>query len=461
MEVKHAVFFLGLVFVLTIGRAFCRRSGQLRDVCAFLLVFGTTQTGFIDINFMSREWYRGTTRGIEASWLDLIWILLLLSLPPKRDRTHWLPGLGPMLVFLGYNALVVAYSDPAIFGIFELSKMVRQLGVFITMNRFVRSERDIGILIWALVLAIDYEFVTALRQRFIGHVPRVPGTLAHANSLSMYELISIPVLIAVSTAKTTPRMRYVSAATGLLGMATLLFTVSRNGILTLVLIGFFLAVACGSFRGLTLKHVFLGTMLSGIILLLLGMTYGDFKSRFEAEGFDKEYGGKVWEGRGAYLVQAKGIVEREPFGCGLNNWSWCVSNRYGPIAEQYYIPYLSADVASPRRKHRRHAHIDGAHAAPAHSLYAITLGETGWLGVILLGVVWIRWFWVAARFLLLRSSTLSSRFCTGVCGALIGAFCQSFSEWEVRQTPLAFLLHMLLGAAAATHTTNSTKPHSF
>lgn len=458
MESKHAIFLLGLVLVLTVGRAFCRRHAPLRDLCAFLLVFGTTRTDFIDINFMSREWYRGTTRGIEASWLDLIWILLLSSLPRTKTRARWLPGLAPMLVFLGYNTLVVLFSDPVIFGLFELSKMVRQLGVFITMYRFVQSEEHYTVLVWALVCAIDYEFITALRQRLMHHVLRVPGTLAHANSLSMYELISIPILIATATAKTSARLRWACAITGLLGTATLLFTVSRNGVLTLAIIGAFLLISCGSLRALTPKHVFMGTMISGLVGVLLALSYGDFKSRFEAEGFDKEYRGKVWEGRGAYLVQAKGIAEREPFGCGLNNWSWCVSNHYGPIAEQYYIPYFSPDAPSPRRKHRRHAHIDGAHAAPAHSLYAITLGETGRLGVALLGIVWIRWFMVAGRFLFARSTNIRARFCTGVCGALIGAFCQSFSEWEIRQTPLAFLLYIFLGAAAS-HSSISTAKH--
>src|SRR5262245_24150892 len=128
---------MAFAFVLTVGRALCVRSARLRDACAFLLVFGTTGTDLLDINFLSREWYRGTTRGIELSWLDLIWIPLLLSLPRKEQRRAWPPAFGPMLVFFVYNALVVACSEPMLFGIFELSKMLRQLCVFVTMARYV------------------------------------------------------------------------------------------------------------------------------------------------------------------------------------------------------------------------------------------------------------------------------------------------------------------------------------
>ena len=451
MQTSHAIFLVGLVLVLTVGRFMCNRDARLRDACAFMIVFGTTSTSVIDINFLSREWYRGTTCGIEVSWVDLLWILLLTSLPRNKGRSAWLPALGPMLVFFGYNALIVAYSEPALFGIFELSKMLRQLGLFVTIARYVNSDRELSIIAWALAVAVGYEFLWALRCRFMWHQPRVQGTLAHANSLSMYELMSIPLLAAVFASDASARLRKACGVAAILGTVTLLFTVSRNGILTLTALLCFIAFACGSLRGLTMRHVYMIGCVAVVLGIFVAMTYGDFKARFDAEGFDKEYRGKVWEGRGAYLIQARGIVEREPFGCGLNNWSWCVSNRFGPIVEQYYVPYVGTDAPPPRRRHRRHAHIDNPHAAPAHSLYAITLGETGWPGVVLFGVVWARWFTMTGTFFFGRTSALRSRFGIGVLGSVIGAFGQSFSEWEVRQTPLAFLLHILLGAIAGVH----------
>jgi len=373
---------------------------------------------------------------------------------PRNKQPRWqLPALPAMLVFLAYNLLVVVFSEPSIFGVFELSKMVRQLCVFLTIARYVESDRELRILTWAVVATVGYEWLSSLRGRFLLGLPRAQGTVGHANTLSMYELMTIPVLVTVSVSNAESTLRRACAASALFGVATLLFTVSRNGVLTLSCVGVFLLFACGSLKRLRLRHAFVGAMIAGFISLFVAMTYGQFKARFEAEGFEKEYGGKVYEGRGAYLIQAKGIAEQEPFGCGLNNWSWCVSDRYGPIVEQYYIPYGSTDKPPPRRRLRRHAHIDDPQAAPAHSLYAITLGELGYPGVVLFGLVWARWFWTAASFLRGQSSALASRFGVGVLGSLIGAFCQSFSEWEVRQTNLAFMLHILLGAVAASKLT--------
>ena len=38
-------------------------------------------TEYVDVNFVSRDWYRGTTRGFEVSFVDV----LSLSLLAERD----------------------------------------------------------------------------------------------------------------------------------------------------------------------------------------------------------------------------------------------------------------------------------------------------------------------------------------------------------------------------------------
>jgi hypothetical protein len=118
----------------------------------------------------------------------------------------------------------------------------------------------------------------------------------------------------------------------------------------------------------------------------------------------------------------------------------------------YYIPYTDPDEPLPEEQRvPAGSNVDAPQAPPGHSLYAITLGETGWPGVLLCGMVWLRWMQLTGSFLFRRSAAFLSRFGVGVFLGLMGAFAQSFSEWEIRQTPLLFLLHILLGAAAAAY----------
>lgn len=451
METKHAIFLLGLLLAIAASRLYVRHHRWARDACAFLLLFGTAHADKVAVNFLSREWYRGTTRGIEVCWLDLLGVMLLLALPrPRRPRP--LPAsLGFMLLFVGYNALIVAFSDPALFGVFELSKMIRMVLLFYTVSRYVEGDHELVVFSWALCAAVSYEFISALRGRLVWGNSRCCGTLPHANSLSMYDLMAVPVLASVAASDAPSRLRRACSLCCLLGAGTVLLTISRNGVVTLSLLLVFIALVCGVFKNITLGKALTGLCVAAFLAGFVGLTYNDFKTRFENETLEKEYSGRIWEGRGVYLALAHIIVDDQTFGCGLNNWSWCVSNRYGPEVQQFYIPYMGTDAKPPMRRVMRHAHIDAQQAPPAHSLYAITLGETGWPGVVLIALMWIRWLFLGAHFLFVRSSSLRSRFGMGVLGSIIGASCQSFSEWEIRQTPLAIMLHILLGAAATAY----------
>jgi hypothetical protein len=104
--------------------------------------------------------------------------------------------------------------------------------------------------------------------------------------------------------------------------------------------------------------------------------------------------------------------------------------------------------------------VDDPQAAPAHSLYAITLGETGWAGVVLFALLWLRWYHMTWSFVVRRDRSLRSRFAVGTFFSLVGACSQSFTEWAYRQTPLLFTLHILLGAAAALYPVRPSAPRA-
>lgn len=448
METKHVLFLAGLLTVVPVGAWLASRRPWLRDACAFVLTMGTINPELLDINFVSREWYRGTTRGFEVGWLDVLWMILLASQPRRRPgRGAEVPAsLSLMLLFFAWSALSVATSTPQLFGLFELSKMLRAILLFVAVAHYIRGDRELRIIVSALGAAAVYEFFATIHSRVVLKHARADGTFAHPNSLSMYNLMVVPPLLAVALSDEGRRLRRLCAAGALLGSLSVVFTISRTGIVTLLALLLGVGALCGSFK-ITARKV----AGAAVVLALAGVaaykTSGDFERRFTESG--DEYGGKVYEGRGAYLHLASLIVQHEPGGCGLNNWSWCVSNRYGPMLQQHFIPYVDTDSRPPRRPLRRDAHVDDPQAAPAHSLYAITLGETGWVGVVLFALLWLRWYQMTGSFLFRRDRSLRSRFGVGAFFGLLGAFSQSFTEWAYRQTPLLFTLYILLGAAAA------------
>jgi hypothetical protein len=451
MELKHVVFFLALFLAVPLATALARKREWLRDACMLALVIGTTRFDLQAINFISREWYRGTTRGIEICWLDLLWLILLASDPAPIKKGSRLPrGLVPMLVFTAYNALNVLISTPHLFGVFELSKMIRALMLFWTVALFIKSERELRVVTWGIAGAVIYEWAATVHSRVVLYHPRADGTLAHPNAVSMYNLIFVPVLLAVGLSDVEPRLRRTCAVAAVLGTTSVVFTISRTGIAMMIVLLLLVGVTCGSFK-VTAKKIGGAVAVAAVVGVALFLTWGDLSARFEDSDLEREYSGKVYEGRGAYINLAGMIVDEDFFGCGLNNWSYWVSNTYGAQAELHYIPYVGTDAPPPVAKLRKEAHVDSLQAPPAHSLYAITLGETGWPGVVLFGVVWLYWAHMTGSFFFKRSPAFLSRFGVGAFAGLVGAFGQSFSEWAFRETSILFAVHILLGAAAAAY----------
>src|ERR1700684_712432 len=70
-------------------------SQRVRDLFFILVVFFSPMIERCDVNFVSREWYRGTSRGFEVSVLDILTFSLLAAtvLRPREgeSRGFW-PG---------------------------------------------------------------------------------------------------------------------------------------------------------------------------------------------------------------------------------------------------------------------------------------------------------------------------------------------------------------------------------
>ena len=161
-EYKNLIGLTLLPMAILAGIAATCLSRRLRDLFFFLLVVLTPMTQGLDVNFLSREWYRGTTRGFEFSLMDILSLSILFSslLRPHRgqSRWYWPASLGWMLLFFFYACFSVAISDPKLFGLFELTKMLRGIIVFLAAALFIRTNRELGLLAVALGCALALLF---------------------------------------------------------------------------------------------------------------------------------------------------------------------------------------------------------------------------------------------------------------------------------------------------------------
>src|SRR5258706_8797712 len=112
METKHIIALLVFLAVGSTGLFLTLVSQRMRDAALFLVTFGAVITDRMDVNFLGEFWYRGTSRGIEVSLIDLAaWGLLIATVLLPRyggGRWYWPAGFGLMTLYFVYCGLSVA-----------------------------------------------------------------------------------------------------------------------------------------------------------------------------------------------------------------------------------------------------------------------------------------------------------------------------------------------------------------
>jgi hypothetical protein len=426
-------------------------SQRVRDLFFVLLVFLGPMIERLDINFVSREWYRGTSRGFEVSVLDILALSLLVSavLRPRQgeSRVYWPASLFPMLLLFFYACFNVAVNDPRLFGYFELFKMTRGLVLVLAVAFYLRSERELRLLVFSLAALVCYEGLLALKQRYLDGLHRVPGTIDDSNSLSVFVCMTAPVLVAAVNSRLPAVTRGLCAAgIALAGVAEVL-TISRAGVIILALTLAGAALATTSFQ-MTPKKIAICFLVIAGAGGLAAKSWHTLKERFKSSTLEEEYGNHHNLGRGYYLRVAQAMVAEHWLGVGLNNWSYWASNLYGPKLGYRFVPYKGTDK-EPSDIIPSGSNVDEAQAAPAHCLAALTAGELGIPGLFFFVWLWLRWFQMGASFLWQRTPDPLRRIGVGIFFGFLGIFLQSLTEWVFRQSPIYYVFHVLLGALAA------------
>src|SRR6185312_11020127 len=335
-----------------------------------------------------------------------------------------------------------ASSDPKLSGLFALSKMVRGVIFFLAAAMFIRSEREVGILVLALCCAVCFEGLIALKQSIGGYL-RVPGTLDDPNSLSMYLCMVTPIFVAAANSTLPKFIKAFCIVSIIAAGCTILLTVSRAGIPIFAFVVILTTFMCMSSR-ITIKKVAGAALITLCIGGLLFKSWDLLETRYTTDSLKREYtDASAFESRGYYLRLAGLIMHEHFYGVGLNNWSYWVSKKYGaeigPAYSDYDELYYTPTKFRPNR----------TYAAPAHSLAALTVGELGIPGLLLFALVWLRWFQMGLPFLWPRVPNTTRRLGVGIFFGTMGIFLQSITEWVYHQTHIFLTFHIMLGTLAA------------
>jgi hypothetical protein len=269
-----------------------------------------------------------------------------------------------------------------------------------------------------------------------------------SNSLSMYLCTTAPVFVAVLTSRFPIYLKALGAMAIALAFVGVILTISRAGLMAILIMLFAAAVTTVSYR-ITFRRVIIVLLVFAGIGGALAKSWKTVGERFKHDSLKKEYSSKRHEqNRGYYIHIALAIANDSWFGVGPNNWSYLVSNKYGPRLGWHFVPYMDLDQA-PSQIVPPGRDIDEPQAAPAHSLAALTVGEMGFGGFAIFALLWLRWLLMGASFLWPRTPDPMRRMGVGIFFGMCGTSLQSFTEWVFHQSPIFFTFHIMVGVLAS------------
>src|SRR5262249_8571034 len=129
----------------------------------------------------------------------------------------------------------------------------------------------------------------------------------------------------------------------LLAVLAEVLTISRAGVVSMATVLLGTTLATMSWKITARKFIITAVVIVGVSGIA-AKSWKTLQARFSESNLAQEYGKKKNMGRGYYIRIAEAIAEDNWLGVGLNNWSFWVSNKYGPKLGYKFVPYRGTDT---------------------------------------------------------------------------------------------------------------------
>lgn len=437
-------FFFGLPLTVLAGLLW----QPLRHILVIAICYTLCYPNTFNINLFSREMYRMSTRGIEIGVIDICMLALLfiLMIRPQHGRFRWCP---PMTKTCALFILISIFSwmltsgnipvpniaidmyakrgitfyknfETSLYPSFEISKLLRGALLFWSIINYVRTEKELQILISGLLTVAFLIAYEALSARYIHHHHRISATLGHPNSLGTFMAMMGTVMFGFTLCGknllSSTRFAMATAAC----MVSVLLTISR-GALSAFVMGVWIDVSALLHRYFNFKNMtllFIGSLMAlGLFYIAADTITNRFVGQQDAVS-DIQY-------RGMYNKEAKLMAKEHPLGIGLGNFSAYSWLEYG------------------RRVGLK------SYGTQAHNLWYLTLGEVGYPGLIAFIAYWLRFAALALPFLFRRRNGLFYAAAAASTAAVMIGHIQFMLQLSYRQTTIYLLTQILMGVVVA------------
>ena len=418
---KWIIFFTALLIGVPVGIVLSDRYRKFEYFVLFLIVFFTAQN--IDINFVSREWIRGTSRGFSIGLIDLA-TMIFFALVIKRKNHHKIkiipPGTVLYFLYFFFSAISIFNSANALMSFFELWNIFRMYLFYWVMYNYLRNYKNLSLIMKFISVVVLFISFTVIKQKYLGGLYRPPGPFPHPNSLVMYlNIFNTLVFAYLLNVKSSNIFYWLTVFA--LGSFSLVSTLSRAGMAV-----YFIAVAIilllSYCQGFSTKKLIVTTLMVLVGTFGLIMVMDTLIERFvnapERSG----------ETRVELALAAKKMANDKLFGIGLNNFGIKIKPPYE------YNSHMEYDRDNPE---------DSSNLILVETVYMMIAAETGWHNLIIFLLFLGQFYIINLGNLGRYKKSVYSYLPIGLLGGLTAIYLESTLEWVLKQTNNSYQLMLV------------------
>jgi len=377
------------------------------------------------INLISDENYRGDSRGIEVTTVDLMALTLWIA---QRTRGKLPGGLAPFAIprwFYFAAALASLSATPDVLrSTYSVWKLARMFAYFSILAGAFREVTLARAFLDGLGAGVLWQGWLSLYQKYALHAVRVIGSQSHPNSLAMLVNLISPTAFALMLGGQGRPWTW-----GVVALAAMcdVFSLSRGGMMMFVLASALVAVVSMA-RGPSAHKVKVLSMIGFGGALALLKSIDTIIQRFLLAPKESELARKLFN------KAAKAMADEHPFGIGINMYSFVLD--HGGYADRLNIE-------------------PGDRNGIAHHIYWLTAAETGYVGVTAYVLMLLTVFFSAVRLGFRKG--VEGEVGVGIAAGLLVTYMQGFAEWIARQTTMAYAFWGLAAVVSGLLVSSSKK----
>jgi hypothetical protein len=367
----------------------------------------------------SIEWYRGHTKGFEASLLVSLALSLLVAGALERARGfRWLPpGLGWWWLYCAVSLLSIFAAPNTGYVLMAAWKFGSAGVILAAAYNFLRDEADLRWLLKCVAVTLMVQAAVVLKMKYVDGFYQVRGWFEHQNPLAMWAyMLGLPMLATAMAKGDWKDGRWYAA--GFFASAIIVQSALSRASLAMFAAGVIGVLAAGLVDGVTARRIRTILVLGFVGVLGLVATADTIIARFNDDGNQAS-----GETRDVMNLASAAMLRDSGIGLGWNNFALTIN-----------APYPYGDVINDWERDRGHKVDEDYAKGVVESHYWLLLAETGYGGLItyLMMIAILQWW--AVRGAWARRGTFAGAFLGAVAIAFALTYVHSDLERVLTQT---------------------------